>query len=121
MVDLMAIDELNQREVASLVQDLIAATDSGQVSWEQMDEDGELFAMGSPGGLVSVGSMNGREHPFFLRIFDVDERKIYEMVTEVAPFYSGLEAQVAELFMSARNSVYDVRGTIERIRGSLGI
>jgi hypothetical protein len=117
----MAIDELNQREVSSLVQDLIAATTSGQVDWEQMDEHGELFVMRSSGGLVSIGSMNGRDHPFFLRIFDADERKIYELLTEVAPFYGGLEAQVAELFVAARDSVYDVRGTIESIRDSLGI
>ena len=117
----MAPNDYNQREVIDLVEDLITATEKGDAQWELLCEPEELFGLSTPGGIVTIHSAGHREHPFVLRLFDANERKLYEMATEVAPFYNSPEALLERLFQAARNSVFDVGGTIRQIRGSLGI
>ena len=117
----MAFEDPSEGEIISFVRDLIRATTANEVRWVQEDEDGRLFYISSGGGIVYVGNVGNEDHPFFLQIFDTDERKLYELRTEVAPFYSELEMLISQLFKAARGSIYDVRGTIKGIRDSLGI
>jgi selenocysteine lyase/cysteine desulfurase len=117
----MAAEEFNQSEIMRLVRDLVPATKSGVARWSIIRQDPETFALDTPAGSLTVHSAAGREHPYVLRLYDSEERKLFEMKTEVAPFYNASEAQLEDLFNAARDSVFDVSGTVERIRDSLGI
>jgi hypothetical protein len=121
MTDLMASGDLEQHEVFALISDLIRATDAGELQWKPSESTADFFYLETPGGTVNVQSEGGQGHPFIFRIFDGEDRQLYENKTEVAPFYSPEEEMVARLFAAAKASAYDVRGTVRRIRQSLGL
>ena len=114
-------EDFNQREILDLVRDLIRTTEQGGAQWGTIDGIDEAFALNTPGGLVAVRSLGGRDHPFLFQLYDGSERKLFEMQTEKASFYHASETLIAELFWAARNSVFDVSGTIRNIRDSLGL
>jgi hypothetical protein len=113
----MAADE--QREILAFIADLIRATEAGEVQWEQAGP--EAFHVATPGGIVRIESLSDQDHPFVVQIYDAEERLIYEMRTELAPFYNEPEMLTSTLFHAARGSLFDVGGTIQRIRHSLGM
>ena len=117
----MAFEDISQKDVIDLVEDLARATEAGTLTWNLFSDAEERFGLETPGGSVTIESRNNREHPFVLRLFDRTDKKIFEMQTEVAPFYNTPEMQLERLFGVARNSVFDVGGTIAQIRQSLDI
>ena len=108
-----------QREILVFMADLIRATEAGAVRWEQAGP--EAFYVDTGDGIVRVESLGENDHPFVMQIWDEDDRLMYEMRTELAPFYNEPEAMAAALFSAARKSVFDIEGTIQKIRRSLGI
>jgi len=113
----MAVEE--EREIFGFLGDLVKATAAGEVNWEQTGP--ETFEVDTSSGGIRVQSLSEQDHPFVVQIFDEEGRLIYELRTEVAPFYNEPEVLAASLFAAARSSIYDVGGTIQRIRHNLGL
>jgi len=116
----MAHNELDRHEVSSFVRDLILATREGRTKWSASDT-AEFFYLETAGGTVNIRSEGEGEHPIVFRIYDDQGRQMYEMRTEVAPFYGREEGELAQLFAAARSSVFDVQGTLRNIRESLDL
>lgn len=121
MAEPMMSSDLSRQEIYAFVDDLIAATNSGAARWQESSDSSDFFFLETRGGTVNVESMAAGGHPFVFRIFDDTGRKMYELHTEIAPFYSPEEERLAELYAAARNSVYDVSGTVLKIRRALGL
>jgi hypothetical protein len=119
MPELMVPDE--RREVMALVRDVLQDTKEGHLTWSQADDAGEAFDLETSGGSLRIVSVGKKEHPFRLLLFDTNIRKVFEMETEVASFYSEEESLLEALFRAAHASVYDVSGTVQRIRNSLDL
>lgn len=116
------MDEKDQSEVFSFVRDLVGATDGGDLQWESQDSSGTSFSLSTPTGIVYITSLGGSKgHPYVLTICDPDDRQIFEARSELGNWYNEQEELLALLFAAARRSVFDVTGTIQRMRNALNL
>lgn len=117
----MPMHEEDRLEVFGFVRDLIQATNRGVLTWTG-NQDGTAFSLETPNGTVYIASLGGSNgHPYVVTVVDPSGREVFEYRTELGDWYNEDEDLIARLFTAAHRSLFDVSGTIKRMRRSLDL
>ena len=94
----------------------------GKVKWTSSSQQGMWFEVEAAGGKVLVRSEDeDGSHPFYVEIDNEDGVPISTGETTAGEYYSPWEAEIADLYLAARNSALGVDTAIDQLTKSLDL